>query len=147
MPSPVTSIAAAFTHLIHHGHGLPQPPVVVGCRTICHLLPRGLRRSRHCLATAIASVAAGLHFPMHNNQPEAEAAQWHHQPGILLVDAVSSDMQYLPHHRNGGLMGYDFYTHEMMVEAYKNYCQVPPLMICSIQQWVHCLTTHRMTRN
>ena len=35
----------------------------------------------------------------------------------------------------------------MMVEAYRNYHHVPPLMIRSIQRWVHCLMPHQMTGN
>ena len=44
-------------------------------------MPRNLRHCRRSLAV-VASVAAGLHFAMHNNQPKAEAAQWRHQHGI-----------------------------------------------------------------
>jgi hypothetical protein len=76
---------------------------------------------------------------MHNNQPEAEAAQWHRQRGISRVDAVPRDTQYLPHPRHGGSRGYDFHTREMMVEAYRNYRHVLPSMIRSIQRWVHRL--------
>ena len=47
-------------------------------------------RRRHRL-TAVPIVAAGLGFAMHNNQSEAEAAQWRRQRGILRVDAVPRD--------------------------------------------------------
>ena len=123
-----------------------MPVVVVGRRTVCCPLPHNLCRCHHHLVT-IASVAAGLCFVMHNNQPEAEAAQWRRQRGILRVDAVPRDTQYLLHPRHGGSRGYNFHTQEMMVEAYRNYCHVPPSMIRSIQQWAHCLTPHRITGN
>ncbi len=78
MPSPALprpSIATASTHPILCDRKLPPPPIVVGCRTVCRPLLCDLCRCRHRLA-AIASVAAGLRFAMHNNQPKAEAAQW-----------------------------------------------------------------------
>ena len=140
--SPLTSSVATVDRRHRPSSLSAAAPFAARCRP----LPRDLRRCRHSLA-AIASVAAGLRFAMHNNQPEAEAAQWRRQRGISQVNAVPRDMQYLPHPRNGGSRGYDFHTREMMVEAYRNYHHVPPLMIRSIQRWVHCLMPHQMTGN
>jgi len=102
VPSPAASIAAASAHLIRRNRGSPLLPIVVGRRTVCHPLLCNLRRCRHHLAE-IVSVAAGLRFAMHNNQPEAEAAQWRRQRGILRVDAVPRDTQYLPQWRLKGV--------------------------------------------
>jgi hypothetical protein len=74
MPCPAASIAAASAHL---------------------------SRRRDRLA-AITTNATDLGFAMHNNQPYAEAAQWHRQRGISRVDAVPRDTQYLPHPCHGG---------------------------------------------
>jgi hypothetical protein len=119
---------------------LPRPPLNTSAATAdCRRRPSTAaapfaarcRRHRDRLA-AIATIAAGLGFAMHNNLPEAEAAQWRGQRGISRVDAVPHDMQYLRHPRHGGSRGYDLHTREMMVEAYRNYRHVPPSMIHSI---------------
>ena len=124
MPSPTASIA-------RRRPSTAATPFAACCRRRCDRL------------TAIATVTAGLGFAMHNNQPEAEAAQWRRQRGISRVDAVPRDTQYLPHPHHGGSRGYDFHTREMMVD----YHHIPPSMIHSIQRWAHRLTPHRMAGN
>ena len=89
VPSPAASIAAASPHLIRRDAGAAAS-FAAHCR-----------RLRNRLAS-IATVAAGLGFAMYTNQPEAEAAQRLRQRGILRVDAVSRDTQYLPHPHHGG---------------------------------------------
>ena len=89
LPPPTASIAAASTHLIRRNPGAATP-FAASCRRLCDRL------------ASIATVASGLGFAMHNNQPEAEAAQWRRQRGISRVDAVPRDTQYLPHPCNGG---------------------------------------------
>ena len=128
LPRPLLTSSAATTNR-HRCPSTAAAPFAARCR-----------RRRERLA-AIATIAAGLVFFMHNNQPEAEAAQWRHQRGISQVEAVPRDTQYLPHPCHGGSRGYDFHTREMMVEAYGN------SMIRSIQRWTHRLRPHQMTGN
>ncbi len=57
--------------------------------------------------------------------PEEDAAQKHQWSGILRVDELQRDTQFLAHPSVGGARSYDIHTSEMMVEMYKSGYPIP----------------------
>jgi hypothetical protein len=55
----------------------------------------------------------------HVFQREGNAAKWHQNNGVVRVDGVSRDTQYLSHLRIGGSRGYNIPLHQMVVDSYQ----------------------------